>query len=89
MDGRSAIGGDFEGRPLRRVVVNIGERLIYVANPDLLQPAKHPQLGFRPMMYMPLMKQRFLGWNQSGTKKVRQPSGIYCNDFGSNDEAAH
>jgi hypothetical protein len=51
MDGRLAIVRDFEGKPLARVVVNIGDRLVYVANPDLLervQAGKSSAVGFPP-----------------------------------------
>lgn len=51
MDGRLAIVRDFEGKPLRRVVVNIGERLVYVANPELLERVRSGEsspVGFPP-----------------------------------------
>ncbi len=51
MDGRFVIVRDFEGKPLRRVVVKVGERVIYVANPDALQRVNSGEssaVGFPP-----------------------------------------
>ena len=51
MDGRIVVVCAFEGEPLRRIVVNIGERLVYVANPErinTIQRGKSSPVGLSP-----------------------------------------
>lgn len=49
MNGRLAIVRDFRGQPLQRVVVDVGQRLVWVANPmmlDRIQSGVSSAVGF-------------------------------------------
>jgi hypothetical protein len=77
MDGRFVIVRAFGGEPLRRVVVNIGERLIYIANPDLLERVNSGEssaVGFPPDDVFDFDDKAFSAlrseWNEKGHTKL-------------------
>jgi hypothetical protein len=76
MDGRFVIVRAFGGEPLKRVVVNIGEKLVYIANPDLLsrvQSGESSAVGFPPndvYIYEDIAFSRLASeWGETGQTK--------------------